>query len=86
MNVGQRVMTIATWLEYDCAPPPIGSMGVITEPIDVDGDYFVLFDDWPCPHGEPDWYAPAWALIPISDPPEETEPECTADQVTDRAV
>ena len=68
MNIGQRVLLIATWVETDCVPPPIGSVGEITDPMDIDGDYFVLFPDWPCPHGEPDWYVPAWALIPLDDP------------------
>ena len=67
MNVGQRVLVIGTWEEFDCVPPPIGSIGEITEPMDEDGDYFVLFSEWPCPHGEPDWYVPHWALIPIDD-------------------
>jgi hypothetical protein len=36
--------------------------------MDADGDYFVLFPDHPCPHGEPVWYVPAWAIIPLDDP------------------
>lgn len=67
MNVGQRVMLIASWLETDCVLPPIGAMGEITEPLDEDGDYLALFDGYPCPYGEPDWFVPAWALIPIDD-------------------
>lgn len=65
MKVGQRVMVIAIWRETDCVPPPIGAMGEITEAMDCDGDYFVLIPEWPCPNGEPDWYIPHWALIPI---------------------
>jgi hypothetical protein len=68
VQVGQKVLLIATWPEYDCVPPPIGAVGEITELMDEDGDYFVLFPDHPCPHGEPDWYVPPWAIIPINDP------------------
>ena len=68
MNVGQRVMVIATWAENACVPPPVGSIGEITEPRDHDGDYYVRIDSWLCPFGpETDWYVPHWALIPIDD-------------------
>jgi hypothetical protein len=67
VNVGQLVLLIGTWREVDCTPPPIGAIGEITEPLDEDGEYFVLFPSWPCPWGEPDWFVPAWALIPIGD-------------------
>lgn len=66
MKVGQKVMLIAPW-PSDLKLPPLGALGEITEPMDSDGDYFVLFPDWPCPYGEADWYAPHWALIPIDD-------------------
>jgi hypothetical protein len=65
MNVGQRVLLIATWHESECVPPPIGAIGFVSGPLDCDGDYFVLFDDFPCPHGEPDWFTPSWAIVPI---------------------
>lgn len=70
MKVGQRVMLIANGgLIDEAPPPPIGAVGEITEPLDFDGDYFVLFQDHPCPNGEPDWYIPATFLIPIDDDP-----------------
>jgi hypothetical protein len=70
MNVGQPVMTIATWDEEAwMPPPPIGSVGTISGPLD-EGDYLVLFDDYPCPVGEPDWYTPKWAIVPIGDDPD----------------
>jgi hypothetical protein len=69
MNIGQRVMTIATWYENPpLVPPPIGSTGTIHEPLDSYGEYYVLFDDFPCPTDhEPEWVTPHWALIPIDD-------------------
>lgn len=36
-------------------------------PIDSDGDYFVLFDDFPCPVGEPEWCIHHTLLIPLDD-------------------
>lgn len=66
MKPGQRVLMIATWLEYTCVPPPIGSIGEITA-LEPDRDYLVLFPEWPCPHGEPDWITPPWAIVPIDD-------------------
>lgn len=66
MNPGQRVMVIASWYESECIPPRIGSLGVIAEAMDIDGDYYVLVDDYPCPvDSEPEWYIPSWALVPI---------------------
>ena len=69
MNVGQRVMLIAHWPE--CVElPPIGAIGEIAEPLDDEGDYYVLFPEYPCPvDHEPEWFCPPWALIPIDDPP-----------------
>lgn len=67
MNVGQRVMLIGQMMEVDCIPPPIGAVGEITEPLDEDGDYFVLFEEYPCPWGEPDWFVPPCFLIPLDD-------------------
>lgn len=59
-------MVIATWPESECVSPPIGSLGVIAEAIDSDGDYFVTVDGYPCPIGdEPEWFIPSWALVPI---------------------
>jgi hypothetical protein len=49
MQVGQRVMLIATWPEDECVPPPLGAIGEIAEPMDLEGDYYVLFPDYPCP-------------------------------------
>jgi hypothetical protein len=70
MQVGQRVMLIATWPEDECVPPPLGAIGEIAEPMDLEGDYYVLFPDYPCPvDHEPEWFVPAWALIPIDEPP-----------------
>jgi len=66
LNVGQRVVLIMKWEEPSCIPPPIGSLGEITA-LEPDGDYLVLFPEWPCPHGEPDWITPPWAIIPIDD-------------------
>jgi hypothetical protein len=68
VKVGQRVMLIGTvdvWA--GCKPPPIGAVGEITEPMDEDDDYFVLFPEHPCPVGEPDWYVAACMLIPLDD-------------------
>lgn len=67
MNVGQRVMLIGPLSAYRIKQPPIGAIGEITEPIDRDGDYFVLFPEYPCPVGEPDWYVHHSVLIPIDD-------------------
>lgn len=67
MKPGQRVMVIAWWFDLKSEPPPIGSIGTIVERMGVSGGYIVNVDDWPCPSlvGDPEWYAPAWALIPI---------------------
>ena len=66
MSPGQRVMVVASWHESECIPPKIGSTGVITEPIDRDGDYYVLVDGYPCPvDHEPEWFIPSWALVPV---------------------
>jgi hypothetical protein len=63
------VLLIATWPENDCVPPPIGSVGVITVPLNSDRDYEVSFPEYPWPHGahDPDWIVPHWAVIPIDD-------------------
>lgn len=79
MKVGTPVMVIAKW--EDVAPtPPIGFLGEITEPRDADGDYLVLFEEWPCPVGaEPDWICPGWALVPLDEgkPATQIETELT---------
>lgn len=71
MNVGQRVMLVGPMSRAYCTPPlvppPAGSVGSIAEPIDCDGDYFVLFDDFPCPVGEPEWCVHHTLLIPLDD-------------------
>lgn len=70
MNVGQRVLLVATWQEDACVPPPIGAVGEVRSAKDRDGDYYVLFPEYPCPvDDEPEWFTPAWAIIPIDDPP-----------------
>lgn len=78
LKVGQQVLMIATW-EDAAPPPPIGSIGEITA-LEPDGEYLVLFPDWPCPHGEPDWITPPWAIVPIDDgePIESRASEVTA--------
>jgi hypothetical protein len=88
MNVGQKVLLIGTWEWFDCIPPPIGAVGEITEPIDEDGDYLVLFPEHPCPVGdEPDWFAPHWALVPIDDEQEPTSVRVVlADQSTGKSA
>lgn len=71
MNVGQCVMLIAQWDEPGCTIPPIGAVGEIVEPMDCEGDYYVLFPDHPCLFDrEAEWFTPHWALIPIDDPGE----------------
>ena len=67
MNIGQRVMLIAPVDAWTIETPPIGSVGEITDTMDDDGDYFVLFPEHPCPVGEPDWCVHRSGLIPIDD-------------------
>jgi hypothetical protein len=72
MNIGQKVMLIANHglINLPFSPPPIGAIGEIRLPIDQGGDYYVMFDEHPCPtDDEPEWYVAAWALIPIDEPP-----------------
>lgn len=86
MNVGQRVMVIATWLEIDCIPPRIGSVGTITVGLDRHGDYEVSIDGYPWPFdpvGDPDWICPSWALMPIDDVQQPRE-LCTADTAPEK--
>jgi len=68
MNVGQRVLLIGPVDAWAVAPkPPIGSVGEITEPMDSDGDYFILFPEYPCPVGEPEWCVHRSMLVPLDD-------------------
>ncbi|TDV06045.1 hypothetical protein C7408_12426 [Paraburkholderia caballeronis] len=63
MKVGTVVILIGT----DGYMPPIGSYGEIVEPLDMDGDYGVLFPLHPCqnPPGI-HWYARGTWLLPVS--------------------
>lgn len=77
MKAGQRVMVIASWLETQMVPPPIGSVGVITVELDEFNEYEISVPGWPCPvFHDPDWIVPAWAIIPIDDEPETQELCC----------
>lgn len=79
MNVGQRVMLIGPVDAWTMKRPPIGAIGEITEPMDWDGDYFVLFPEHPCPVGEPSWCVHRSVLIPLDDgEPVESETDSLA--------
>lgn len=67
MKVGQRVMLIGPVDVWNTPSPPIGAIGEITEPMDQDGDYFVLFPEYPCPVNEPEWFVAGCMLIPLDD-------------------
>lgn len=45
--------------------PPFGAVGEIKVSRDRDGDYGVMFPDYPCPVESPEWYMPQSYLIPV---------------------
>lgn len=71
MKIGTPVCLVAT----DGYMPPVGSCGVIVEPLDDAGDYGVEFDGHPCPNPPgTHWYAHTSWLVPLT-PLAEPQPD-----------
>lgn len=53
--------------------PPVGAKGTVISGPDIDGDYDILFDDWPpVSNVDPGWFAHKTMIVFIDDDKEKT--------------
>jgi hypothetical protein len=78
-----RVMVIVSDQRYECGGkpfPPVGTIGTVVGGLDQDGEYDVMFDNYPSPLPlDPAWFTHKSMIVFIDDEKETVNKEALAE-------